>query len=73
MPGWGRRLRIMIDWTFALLFRPDIVKISLASERTLLAHNVASGAILRGQAGRRRGTPDVPERSNSEATARAGG
>ena len=32
MPGWGRRLRIMIDWTFALLFRPDIVKISLDSE-----------------------------------------
>jgi NADH dehydrogenase len=32
MPGWARRLRIMIDWTFALLFRPDIVKISLDSE-----------------------------------------
>src|SRR5438874_13456061 len=32
MPGWRRRLRIMIDWTFALLFRPDIVKISLDSE-----------------------------------------
>jgi NADH dehydrogenase len=32
MPGWRRRLRIMIDWSFALLFRPDIVKISLESE-----------------------------------------
>ena len=32
MPGWGRRLRIMIDWTFALLFRPDVVKISLDRE-----------------------------------------
>jgi NADH dehydrogenase len=32
MPGWRRRLRIMIDWTFALLLRPDIVKISLDSE-----------------------------------------
>jgi NADH dehydrogenase len=32
MPGWGRRLRIMIDWTFALMFRPDIVKFSLDSE-----------------------------------------
>jgi NADH dehydrogenase len=32
MPGWRRRVRIMIDWTFALLFRPDIVKISLESE-----------------------------------------
>jgi NADH dehydrogenase len=36
MPGWGRRLHIMIDWTFALLFRPDIVKISLDSEAALL-------------------------------------
>src|SRR6516165_2499079 len=32
MPGWSRRVRIMIDWFFALLFRPDIVKISLDSE-----------------------------------------
>src|SRR5262249_25308867 len=32
MPGWSRRLRIMIDWSFALLFRPNIVKISLDSE-----------------------------------------
>src|SRR4051812_42248210 len=32
MPGWARRLRIVIDWTFALLFRPDVVKIGLDSE-----------------------------------------
>jgi NADH dehydrogenase len=32
VPGWARRLRIMIDWTFALLFTPDIVKIGLDSE-----------------------------------------
>ena len=32
MPGWRRRVRIMIDWFFALLFRPDVVKISLDSE-----------------------------------------
>jgi hypothetical protein len=32
MPGWRRRVPIMIDWFFALLFRPDIVKISLDSE-----------------------------------------
>ena len=36
MPGWGRKLRIMIDWAFALLFRPDIVKISLDSEEVEL-------------------------------------
>jgi NADH dehydrogenase len=41
MPGWARRLRIMIDWTFALLFRPDIVKIGLDSETALLLREVA--------------------------------
>jgi NADH:ubiquinone reductase (H+-translocating) len=34
MPGWGRKLRIMIDWTFALLLRPDVVKVSLDREAT---------------------------------------
>ncbi len=32
MPGWRRQARIMIDWAFALLSQPDIVKISLDSE-----------------------------------------
>src|SRR5262249_38520185 len=32
MPGCSRRVRIMSDWFFALLFRPDIVKISLDGE-----------------------------------------
>jgi NADH dehydrogenase len=45
MPGWGRRLRIVIDWTFALLFRPDIVKISLESEVASLRHEVATGGL----------------------------
>jgi NADH dehydrogenase len=35
MPGWTRRLRIVIDWTFALFFRPDIVKINLDTEAAL--------------------------------------
>jgi NADH dehydrogenase len=43
MPGWSRRLRIMIDWTFALLFRPDIVKVSLDSEEALLLREAAGG------------------------------
>jgi NADH dehydrogenase len=42
MPGWRRRLRIMIDWTFALLFRPDIVKISLDSEAVERRHEAAA-------------------------------
>jgi NADH dehydrogenase len=45
MPGWGRRLRIMIDWTFALLFRPDVTKISLDSEAALILREAAAGKI----------------------------
>ena len=40
MPGWSRRLRMMIDWTFALLLRPDIVKVGLDSETALLLREV---------------------------------
>jgi NADPH-dependent 2,4-dienoyl-CoA reductase/sulfur reductase-like enzyme len=36
MPGWTRRLRMIIDWTFGLLFRPDIVKVGLDSETASL-------------------------------------
>jgi len=46
MPGWSRRLRIMIDWTFALLFRPDIVKISLDSEAALILREAAAGGAV---------------------------
>ena len=42
MPGWGRRLHIVIDWTFALLFRPDIVKISLETEEAMLQRELAT-------------------------------
>jgi NADH dehydrogenase len=45
MPGWSRRLRIMIDWTFALLFRPDIVKVSLDSEVALLLRETEARAL----------------------------
>jgi NADH:ubiquinone reductase (H+-translocating) len=44
MPGWSRRLRIMADWAFALLFRPDIVKMSLDSEKELLFRKAAAGS-----------------------------
>jgi NADH dehydrogenase len=54
MPGWSRRLRIMIDWTFALLFRPDIVKISLDSEIVSLLRDAAAGAVPK------EGRPEVP-------------
>ena len=63
MPGWGRRLRIMIDWTFALLFRPDVVKISLDSEATFAASRSrgrSSGRRARGRVASRK-----PRRSES--------
>jgi len=43
-PGWGRRLRLVIDWTFALLFRPDVVKVDLDREHVLLLRGGATGA-----------------------------
>ncbi len=33
MPRWDRRLRIVLDWTVALFFRPDITKVELHVER----------------------------------------
>jgi NADH dehydrogenase len=45
MPGWSRRFRIMVDWTFALLLPPDVVKIDLASEAALFLRNAAAGAV----------------------------
>jgi NADH dehydrogenase len=33
MPRWDRRIRIALDWTVALFFRPDITRIELSVER----------------------------------------
>ncbi|MGH7502315.1 MAG: NAD(P)/FAD-dependent oxidoreductase [Longimicrobiales bacterium] len=33
IPRWDTRLRIAIDWTISLFFRPDITKVQLATER----------------------------------------
>jgi NADH dehydrogenase len=46
MPGWWRQLRIMIDWTFALLFPPDIVKVSLDREEALLLREAVEGELV---------------------------
>jgi hypothetical protein len=32
MPRWERRLRIMLDWTIALLFKNDVVKLDLVGD-----------------------------------------
>ena len=33
MPRWDRRLRMILDWTVALLFRPDVTKVDLVPVR----------------------------------------
>ena len=33
LPGWGRRLRVAVDWTVSLVLRPDIVKVDMGSDR----------------------------------------
>jgi NADH dehydrogenase len=58
VPGWGRKLRVMIDWTFALLFRPDVVKVGLDSETALLLREVALGDAAAGQQEEGGGRPD---------------
>jgi NADH dehydrogenase len=45
IPGWARRLHIVIDWTFALFFRPDIVKVDAVTEGKLLLREGAIGGI----------------------------
>jgi hypothetical protein len=32
VPRWDRRLRIVLNWTVALFFRPDITKVELRVE-----------------------------------------
>ena len=49
MPRWDRRLRIVLDWTVALFFRPDITKVELRVERELVrrAREMAAAALDR--------------------------
>jgi NADH:ubiquinone reductase (H+-translocating) len=48
-PRWSRRIRITADWTIALLFRPDIVKIDMECERPLAARHAAAGTVSDGK------------------------
>jgi NADH dehydrogenase len=38
MPRWDRRLRIVLDWTVALFFRPDTTRVELRVEREQMIH-----------------------------------
>ncbi len=44
MPKWARRTRIVFDWTIALLFRPDTVKVDLESEIRQMQRGPAGAA-----------------------------
>ncbi len=45
MPRWDRRLRIVLDWTVALFFRPDITKVDLRVERDQVRRPRATAAV----------------------------
>src|SRR5687768_1876538 len=68
MPRWDTRLRIALDWTVALFFRPDLTKVDLADEHEQERRNCPAGgspaAAAAGAAaspGRREGA--VPQRA----------
>lgn len=74
MPRWSRRIRIMIDWTVALFFRPDIVKVDLAVETRQLERACAAGAdapvrVVAGEATRPRLTEPPPPESMAASPA----
>lgn len=43
MPRWDRRLRLILDWTVALLFRPDVTRVDLIPEREPPSRSEAVG------------------------------
>ncbi|MFL5561257.1 MAG: NAD(P)/FAD-dependent oxidoreductase [Gemmatimonadaceae bacterium] len=47
MPRWDRRMRMILDWTVALFFRPDITKVDLAIEQVQKRRNSAAGVTAR--------------------------
>lgn len=44
MPRWDTRIRIALDWTIALFFKPDLTKVDLADEHDQERRNCAAGA-----------------------------
>jgi NADH dehydrogenase len=43
MPRWDTRIRIAVDWTVSLFFRPDLTKVDLAPEREQERRNRPAG------------------------------
>lgn len=46
MPRWARRLRLVLDWTVSLMFRPDTGKVDLAVEEVQKARDSAAGTAM---------------------------
>ncbi len=70
MPGLGRRLHIMVDWTFSLLYRPDVVKISLESEEASLLHEAVADALPASNQTERNGPSSDAQKALENAAAR---
>ena len=66
MPQWSRRVRIVIDWTVALLFRNDVVQLDLQRERDAIRD-----AIRRSPHGADAGEPPRPPAPDVAALAAA--
>ena len=45
MPRWDTRVRIALDWTVSLFFRPDLTKVDLAPEREQERRNCPAGGL----------------------------
>ena len=60
MPRWDTRLRIALDWTVSLFFRPDLTKVDLAPERQQERRNCPAGVAV---------TSSIPERADHESRA----
>ena len=67
MPRWDRRLRMMLDWTVALFFRPDITKIELAVERVQAQENCPAGVSTLPRASGERSEPAGARREAAHA------
>ena len=62
MPRWDRRLRMILDWTVALLFRPDVTKVDLVPERDETSRSGAAG-VSPGQSSLAEATPGAARSS----------
>ena len=70
MPGWRRRFRIMIDWAFALLSRPDVVRINLHSEAASFIREANEDTLPTADRNHRNtGSSEEPQHSTTALTA----